>query len=113
MPAQRLTLETDLETAAQSILDQGPEAVLVTLGKEGVLIVTPGATLRLQAFRVEAVDTTAAGDVFNGALAVALAEGAGLRDAAEFGMAAAALSVQKSGAIPSIPYKADIEKLLT
>ena len=108
-----LDMETDLETAAQSILDQGPEAVLVTLGKEGVLIVTPGATLRLQAFRVEAVDTTAAGDVFNGALAVALAEGAGLRDAAEFGMAAAALSVQKSGAIPSIPYKADIEKLLT
>lgn len=104
--------ESDLKTAAQSILEQGPETVLVTLGKEGVLAVTPRETFRLPAFRVEAVDTTAAGDVFNGALAVALAGGAGLREATEFGMAAAALSVQKSGAIPSIPYKADIQDLL-
>ena len=108
----KLNDETGLKNAAQSILEQGPEAVLVTLGEEGVLAVTPRETFRLQAFKVEAVDTTAAGDVFNGALAVALAGGAGLREATEFGMAAAALSVRKSGAIPSIPYKADIENLL-
>lgn len=109
----KLDDEAALKNAAQSILEQGPETVLITLGKEGVFAVTQRETFRLQAFRVEAVDTTAAGDVFNGALAVALADGAGLREATEFGMAAAALSVRKSGAIPSIPYKAEIEDLLT
>ena len=104
--------ENALKSAAQSLLAQGPETVLVTLGEAGVLVVTPQETYRLQAFRVEAVDTTAAGDVFNGALAVALAGGASLREATEFGMAAAALSVQKSGAIPSIPYQAEIESIL-
>ena len=105
--------ENALKNAAQSLLEQGPEAVLITLGEDGVLVVTPRETFRLQAFRVEAIDTTAAGDVFNGALAVALAGGASLREATEFGMAAAALSVQKHGAIPSIPYKAEIENLLS
>ena len=104
--------ENELITAAQFILEQGPETVLVTLGREGVLAVTARETFRLQAFKVDAVDTTAAGDVFNGALAVALAAGAGLREAAEFGMAAAALSVQRKGAIPSIPWNAEIEDLL-
>ena len=104
--------ENALKNAAQCILEQGPEAVLITLGAEGVFAVTSQETFRLPAFSVEAVDTTGAGDVFNGGLAVALAGGASLREATEFGMAAAALSVQKNGAIPSIPYKAEIETLL-
>jgi ribokinase len=61
---------------------------------------------------VQAIDTTAAGDVFNGALAVAVAEKANLREAAVFASAAAALSVTKLGAQPSAPRRADIESLL-
>ena len=63
-------------------------------------------------FQVEAVDTTAAGDVFNGALAVALAEGRRLAEAARFANAAAALSVTKLGAQPSAPIRDEIEGFL-
>ena len=63
-------------------------------------------------FKVKAVDTTAAGDVFNGALAVALGEGQSLLDAARFANAAAAISVTRRGAQPSAPSRREIERLL-
>ena len=63
-------------------------------------------------FKVEPVDTTAAGDVFNGALAVSLAENKPLSEAVRFANAAAALSVTKLGAQPSAPQREEIEKLL-
>jgi ribokinase len=62
----------------------------------------------VRAFPVRSVDSTAAGDVFNGALAVALAEGRALRDAARFACAAAALSVKRRGAQPSAPEREEI-----
>ena len=107
-----LDSENDLKNAARLLLEQGPEAILVTLGENGVLVVTARETFRLQARKVEAVDTTAAGDAFNGALAVALLADASLREATEFAMAAAALSVRKAGAIPSIPCLDEIETFL-
>ena len=64
------------------------------------------------AFRVRAIDTTAAGDVFNGALAVALAETKPLQEAVRFASAAAALSTTKIGAQPSIPFRKEIEDFL-
>jgi ribokinase len=64
------------------------------------------------AFKVKAVDTTAAGDVFNGALAVALAEGRPLFEAVRFGQAAAAISVTRIGAQPSAPSRAEALRLL-
>jgi ribokinase len=67
---------------------------------------------RIPGFRVRAVDATAAGDIFNGALAVALAEGRGLAEAVRFANAAAALSVTRSGAQPSAPTRSEIERLL-
>ena len=66
----------------------------------------------MPAFRVEAVDTTAAGDVFNGALAVALAEERPLAEALRFAQAAAAISVTRPGAQPSAPTRAEIEAFL-
>jgi ribokinase len=68
---------------------------------------------RIAAPVVTAVDTTAAGDVFNGALAVALAEGAGLADACRFAVRAAALSVTRSGAQPSMPVRDEVDRWIS
>jgi len=106
--------ESDMAEAAQRLLNRGVRSVFLTLGSKGVFVASETEKIRriIPAFKVRAVDTTAAGDVFNGALAVALAEGRPILDAARFANAAAALSVTKLGAQPSAPYRKDIEKLL-
>jgi len=98
--------------AAQALRDKGIEMVIITLGARGVFVSSPGMVGMVPGFEVKAVDTTAAGDVFNGALAVALAEALPLSDALRFANAAAALSVTRLGAQPSAPTRADIEALL-
>ncbi|MHC4256699.1 MAG: PfkB family carbohydrate kinase, partial [Planctomycetota bacterium] len=75
-------------------------------------IVTAEFKELISGFKVKAVDTTAAGDVFNGALAVAIAENIPIREAISFANAAAALSVTKLGAQPSAPTKEEIENFL-
>lgn len=104
--------EAELKHCARQLFDLGLNALVVTLGSEGVFIATPEKTERVPAFQVPVVDTTAAGDVFNGALMVALSEGRCLREAAKFGCAAAAISVGTAGAEPSIPQRGHIESLL-
>jgi ribokinase len=84
----------------------------VTLGRNGALLVQPDHAEHIPGFEVNAVDATAAGDVFNGTLAVALAEKMSLKDAIRFANAAAALSVTKLGAQPSAPHRAEIEEML-
>ncbi len=99
--------------AGEILLTQGPRFVVVTLGAEGAYVLDTGGYRELiPAFRVTPVDTTAAGDTFCGVLAVALSEGGTLADACRFASAASALSVMKTGAQPSIPYRAEIEGLL-
>ncbi|NLU68624.1 ribokinase [Streptomyces sp. HNM0574] len=88
-------------------------AVVVTLGGDGVLLLEGGAALHVPAFRVRPVDTTAAGDSFCGALAVALAEGRALPDAARWACAAAAVSTTRAGAQPSLAHRAEVEELLS
>lgn len=95
--------------AAQQLRAAGVRRVVVTLGREGVLLEGDGMSAVLPACSVAAVDTTAAGDAFNGALAVALAEGASLFAAAEFANRAAALSTTREGAQPSLPTRAEVE----
>jgi ribokinase len=87
---------------------------ILTLGGKGAFISDPGKGIheRIPAFTARVVDTTAAGDVFNGALAVALNEDRGLPEAVRFAGAAAALSVGKAGAQPSIPSRGEIEHFL-
>ncbi len=98
--------------AAQVLLRRGLRTVIVTLGAKGALVATSEGSRLIPGFQVKAVDTTAAGDVFNGALAVRLAEGRTLDEAVRFAHAAAALSVTRHGAQPSIPTRAKIEALL-
>jgi ribokinase len=100
------------EEAAQVLLKKGVETVVVTLGRNGALLVQPDHAEHIPGFEVNAVDATAAGDVFNGTLAVALAEKMSLKDAIRFANAAAALSVTKLGAQPSAPHRAEIEEML-
>lgn len=98
--------------AAERLLARGVEAVILTLGKRGAFVAAGELRQRVPGFRVRAVDTVAAGDVFNGALAVALGEGRPLLEAVRFANAAAALSVTRPGAQPSAPRRAEIERFL-
>ncbi len=113
--AQRLTgiPVTDISSAqkaADVLLDKGVKQVLITLGSQGAWFVeTPGQGELIPAFPVKAVDTTAAGDAFSGALAVGLAAGEPFKNAALFASKAAALSVTQLGAQPSLPCLYDVE----
>jgi ribokinase len=98
--------------AADKLLAKGVQTVILTLGARGAFLATKEAKQLVAGFRVKPVDTTAAGDIFNGALAVALAEGKPLADAVRFANAAGALSVTKLGAQPSAPTRREIERFL-
>ena len=104
--------EDDARKAAEALRRRGVATVLVTLGENGVIIATADGVKRVDAFKVDPVDTTAAGDVFNGALAVAIAEGSPLDKAVVFANAAAAMSVTKLGAQPSAPTRNEIEEFM-
>lgn len=98
--------------AAEALRKEGAGGVIVTLGAGGALVSSNELTGAVPGHPVEAVDTTAAGDCFNGALAVALAEGAPIDRAVRFANAAAALSVTRLGAQPSVPTRPEIDQRL-
>ncbi|WKK58734.1 ribokinase [Sphingobacterium sp. BN32] len=94
--------------AAKKIQALGVKTVIITLGEEGAILLTEDDVQHIEAPKVEAVDSTAAGDVFNGAFAVALSEGKSLKNAVTFACRAAAIAVTKMGAQSSIPYRNEI-----
>ena len=98
--------------AAAKLRARGVQTVIITLGARGAFVATERGDQLVPGFKVKAMDTTAAGDVFNGALAVALAEGTPLDLAVRFANAAAAISVTQLGAQPSAPTRPEIEKFL-
>lgn len=104
--------ENDAAAAAAVLLGKGIETVILTLGEKGAFVATANSQQMIAGFKVEAVDSTAAGDTFNGALAVALGENKPLEAAVRFANAAAALSVTRLGAQPSAPQRGEIETLL-
>lgn len=107
-----LTGEEDVEQAIQKLKDWGLKNIIVTLGANGARVITEEMDKHLPAFEITAVDTTAAGDAFNGALAVGLAEGIALLDAIWMGMAAGALAATKRGAQTSLPTREEVEHFL-
>jgi ribokinase len=90
------------------LLGLGPRSVVLTLGARGVVVADREATVEISAPKVDAVDTTGAGDAFTGALAVGLAAGSDLPAAAEFAVRVAAISVTREGAQPSYPAAAEL-----
>jgi len=99
--------------AARALVARGVDTVILTLGSRGAYVFESDSGELVPGFEVEAVDTTAAGDVFNGSLAVGLAEGKPFAEAVRFANAAAALSVTKLGAQPSAPTRSEIETFLS
>ena len=101
-----------IDRCAGRLLTRGASAVLVKVGARGARLVTASRRQSWPACAVQVVDTTAAGDAFNGALAVALAERADLDDAIRFACAAGALSVTRAGAQSSMPTRDEVDLLL-
>ncbi len=103
---------SDATDAARKLLEFGPSNVIVKLGALGCVIANHSGCVHIEGFSVTSVDTTAAGDTFNAAFAVALAEGAPVHTAARFAHAAAAISVTRFGAQSSIPTRAEVDSFL-
>ena len=103
----KITNENDVELAARQIYTLGVKNVVITLGASGAYIFN-GEGKKVSAQKTKAIDTTAAGDVFNGGLLVALSEGQDLETAVNFASKAAAIAVSRQGAICSIPYRKEI-----
>lgn len=102
---------SDLESAkeaAKKISDKGVDNIILTLGSKGALVYEAGKIELVAAEKVNAIDTTAAGDVFNGAFVVSLAQGKGLLESTKFASKAAAISVTRIGAQSSIPYRNEL-----
>ncbi len=106
-PVARVTIE-DAPALAEALSQLGPRTVILKLGESGCF----AEGVHYPGFAVKAIDTTAAGDTFNAALAVALAEGKKLSDALPFANAAAAISVTRLGAQASAPSRDEVETLL-
>lgn len=98
--------------AAATLCQRGVGTAIVKLGAQGVFCKTSQESFFVPAFPVETVDTVAAGDAFNGGLAVAMAQGHSLREAISWGAAAGALSTTKAGAQPSLPDRDTLEAFL-
>jgi len=107
LSGMKITDTQSLENAAKRIYDKGVQNVIITLGEEGVLIYN-GKFKLVPSEKTDPIDTTGAGDVFNGALCVALSEGESLSQAVKFANKASAISITKYGAIPSIPKRDEL-----
>lgn len=106
---------TDINSARQAatmLRVKGIQTVIITLGAEGALLLNDNTFTMVPSLQVSAVDSTAAGDIFNGALAVALSEGRKINEAVQFANYAAAISVTRLGAQSSAPYISEVENLI-
>jgi ribokinase len=108
----KVTTIEDAGRAADKLLAKGIETVIITLGTRGSFVADKDGKKLVPSFKVKPIDTTGAGDIYNGVLAVALAEGKPMLDAARYANAAGAISVTILGAQPSAPTRKEIEAFL-
>ncbi|ELT9605750.1 TPA: ribokinase [Raoultella planticola] len=108
----RVENDDDAANAARVLHDKGIGIVMITLGSRGVWVSHEGQGRRVPGFKVQAIDTIAAGDTFNGAFVTALLEGIALDEAIRFAHAAAAIAVTRKGAQPSVPWREEIDEFL-
>ncbi|EPL3848032.1 ribokinase [Klebsiella aerogenes] len=108
----RVESDDDAAKAASALHAKGIGTVMITLGSRGVWLSCEGESRRVLGFKVQAIDTIAAGDTFNGAFVTALLEGREVPDAIRFAHAAAAIAVTRKGAQPSVPWRKEIDEFL-
>jgi ribokinase len=106
------TEEAAIEGAARKLLSNGTSNILVKMGSRGALLVSQTAVQKFAPYKVKAIDTTAAGDCFNGAFATALDSGKSVVESIKFACAASAISVTRKGAQPSMPSLEEVELFL-
>ena len=112
LAGQQVVDEKSAEKVAIQLLEKGVKNVIITMGDSGCLLSNENGHKHFSAFKANAVDTTAAGDVFNGTLAVDITKGKSLDKAILFASAAAAISVTREGAQPSIPKADEIAEFI-
>ena len=100
------------EKAARTLLERGAQNVIVTLGANGALFVSSKEVTHVNTYKVEVVDTTAAGDAFIGGFASALLKNKSIEEAVRYGCACGALATTKFGAQPSLPTQAEVERFI-
>ena len=105
----KVETEQDAEKAARILMDKGVQSIVITMGKNGVFVMTADRKEFIPSKKVKAIDTTGAGDAFNGGFVTALSEGKDIFEAARFGNIVGALSVTKVGTAPAMPYRIDID----
>ncbi|HQU35436.1 MAG TPA: PfkB family carbohydrate kinase, partial [Anaerolineales bacterium] len=113
LTSQKIEDIPSAESAARDLLRRGAKNVIVTLGSKGALLVNAETSKQIHTFKVEVVDTTAAGDAFIGGFATSLLENKSLEEAVRFGCACGALATTKFGAQPSLPMKEEVEKIIS
>lgn len=109
----RMDFPDGIQEGAQSLLRRGAGHVVVTLGGNGAMLCSGSGTARFPAWEVPVEDTTAAGDTFNAALAVGLAEGRCIDEVINFANAASGIAVSRKGAQTSVPSRAEVEKFMS
>jgi ribokinase len=112
LSGQPITDTDSAKSAAQTLIEKGIKTVVVTLGANGALLVTGDKVSHVPTFKVDVVDTTAAGDAFIGGLAAALLKDKSMEEAVRYGNASGALAATRFGAQPSLPTAEEVEQLL-
>ncbi|MBO0991692.1 ribokinase [Bacillus sp. SD088] len=105
----KVTTKEDAEKAGKALLEKGVQTTIITLGERGAFVVSQDGSFHVSGFPMKAYDTVAAGDAFNGALAVGVAQGKPILEVVKQANAAGALTVTRAGAIPSLPTLKEIE----
>ena len=100
----------NIKLAAKFLIDKGAQNVLVTLGEKGAYLKNKDEDIIIPTMKVKAVDTTGAGDCFNGVFAMYLALGKCVIEAIKYANVASSISVTRPGTVPSLPYKEEVEE---